>query len=327
LNDQTGEVEPRGFWYDNNTFAGHVLPRLSDSEASGNPARLQALQVGSHVCAFIRQEIRRVIGLTTSAGLGYSKQIAKLVGTTNKPNDQTTFLDVQSSAAAQEYLDPLDLRRLNGFGSKICATIENELASAGAQVTPATTAGEPSEELFTSCITVHHARSSLSQEDFVRLFGRRLGGRLWGLLHGIDDEPVNPTPPFPKQISVEDSYASNPRRRLSLIAEQMEELLVDLLTRLEEELLVPTSIQGPSTTWQRYPTRLSLALRRAWDIPHGRESKSIPFPRFLFDTMSSREARAAKFQRTAGHALLRDVLGVSRSCKEVSVSQVFDVYV
>ncbi len=260
--------------------------------------------------------------MTTSAGLGYSKQIAKLVGTENKPNDQTTFLDYDL-AALQAYLSPMDLRRLNGYGSKIVGEIASELARHGIEFSRETT----SETLHACSITVEQTRTALSHQVFVKLFGDRLGDRLWGLLHAIDDDPVHPTPPFPKQISVEDSYADNPRRQLLLISQQMEEILVDLLTRLEEELLGVLPSSTASGSWLRFPTRISLALRRAWDSPHGRDSKSIPFPRFLFDTKTTREDRAARFMRLAGQYLLRDVLAVSRNPKEGLNDLVFDVYV
>ncbi len=321
----------RGFWYAPGTFHGHVLP-TEHGAVLPCPQTRERLQVASHLCAHIRGQIYEQLGLTTSAGVGTSKQIAKLVGTENKPADQTTFLNVEPGAL-QDFLDPMDIRRLNGFGGKICGVVAEAMVKAGCEDAIAATEGDIANRRERSSNTVKMVRNILDGPSFVRLFGQRLGDRLWGLLRGIDDDPVAPTLPFPKQISVEDSYAMTARRSLRTISQQMEQLVVDLLVRLEEELLDPAHPSGSDgaggggRAWLRYPTRFSLALRRAWDVPGGRDSKSLPFPSFFLDAKTSCEERAGRFQRAAGDALLRDLLGVSRSVREVPDTTVFEIYV
>lgn len=285
---------PRGFWYRPGAMRGHCYP----GEPVGDSLSTQALCVASHLAAFVREQISETIGLSSSAGIAHSKLLAKLIGGLHKPNDQTTFCG--STADVQSYLDALPLRKLNGFGSKVVAKLQERM--------PGVVVDSP---------TVHQARTLLARADFVDTQGLRLGEKLWDLLHGIDDEPVHPSPDYPKTITVEDSYAIDMTRSYATIRKQTRDLVLDLVERLESELF-------EANQWQRYPTTFRMALRLDWNAPGGRDSKSARMPAFVFDRRKTPAERADLLMDKVAVGLLHDLL---RREAVIRDDEDFDVYV
>ena len=362
----TPERHPPGFTYNPSSLPGHVLAPASRPIVPGPSSPdydAQALLVAGHLAGFIRRKIKELIGLTSSAGVARNKLLAKLVASVKKPDAQTTFLAEpvrhgfdhgheydyrdggngdevdKEGEMVQKFLDPLDLRKLNGFGSKTTITLMDDLRAR-------------SIAFETSKLTVLQTRSMFTLADFIRLFKdqAKLGPRLWGLLHGIDEEPVKPNPEYPKQISVEDSYARTMRRPFCKIRDEMEALVRDLLDRLEDELMddpiggdaggtpwcpldkAETKTAGPSPKvepnriWKRYPRQFRLALRLDWDHPGGRDSKSVVMPAFVFDTHRAIADRAGALMNKVGVALLKELLGIKKSEKGEDTDE-FAVYV
>ncbi|KDN46619.1 DNA/RNA polymerase [Tilletiaria anomala UBC 951] len=276
-----------GFWYvaEPDRVPGHVLPSPASNSRQGlglSSALQQAedlyatrLRIGTHLALHLRDMIEREVGLTLSAGVAHCKMAAKMVGAINKPNKQTLWLPVapaaQSAAAGRglgrrdevereaeardallrAFLDPLDIRKVNSFGSAIVQTLEDDIAGKK-RVNPNVAVRDsgtvrqaeqrvegqrpwdaPSDE---RPLTVSLVCSYFDAASFDVLFGERLGQRLWALLQGRDDEPVVPAPEFPAQIGVEDTF---PRGGIAgdEVVRQVQTLALSLLRRLEVELL------------------------------------------------------------------------------------------
>lgn len=54
------------------------------------------LQISSQIASDIREALNKELGITSSAGIAHNKLLAKLIGATHKPNQQTTILPLQS---------------------------------------------------------------------------------------------------------------------------------------------------------------------------------------------------------------------------------------
>lgn len=307
-----------GFWYELGTVSRHLHSESSADLSSTVSAlvtgldvdvaalELLGLSVASHLSAYLREQIAELIGLSSSAGIGHSKLISKLIGGQHKPNDQTTFSG--SEQDLQAYLDPMPARKLNGFGSKIISKLEEYKGAKWAEQ-----------------ITVEQARTWLSLDDFVQVHGERLGHRLWDALHGIDNDSVHPTPDFPKTITVEDSYAIDMSRTYSVIRRQTQELVRHLLRRLQDELTFTDESTG-TKRWIRFPTTFRMALRLGWNDPGGRDSKSARMPAFVFDMHRSIEDRSNMVMDKVAVSLLQDLLGRGKG-STISDHTVFEVYV
>ena len=136
-------------------------------------------------------------------------------------------------------------------------------------------------------LTVGKVRTSTTANDFLTWFGARLGHRLWGLLHGIDDTEVIPTPPFPKQLSVEDSYPDN--STTSSMFHNLGILTKSLVRRLDLDLRI-------GDVYVRFPRTLRLSMRNGRQL--ARESKSARMPVDLFDLAIPTERRVESVGRT-----------------------------
>jgi len=134
------------------------------------------LPTATLVARAIREQIRKELNLTASAGVAPNKFLAKLASDWKKPDG----LFVIQPEEIDAFLLPLSVGRLPGVGK----VNEEKLAKLGIK-----TAGE------LRCLE----RLKLEQE-----FGR-YGVRLYELARGIDENPVVPDRPT-KSISVEDTF-------------------------------------------------------------------------------------------------------------------------
>lgn len=134
------------------------------------------LPTATLVARTIREQIRKELNLTASAGVAPNKFLAKLASDWKKPDG----LFVIQPDKIDAFLIPLAVGRLPGVGK----VNEEKLAKLGIK-----TVGELRSL----------ERSKLEQE-----FGR-YGGRLYELARGIDENPVVPDRPT-QSISVEDTF-------------------------------------------------------------------------------------------------------------------------
>jgi DNA polymerase-4 len=134
------------------------------------------LPTATIVARTIREQIRRELNLTASAGVAPNKFLAKLASDWKKPDG----LFVIQPEEVDAFLLPLPVGRLPGVGK----VNEERLAKLGIK-------------------TVGELRS-LERANLEREFGR-YGVRLYELARGIDENPVLPDRPT-QPISVEDTF-------------------------------------------------------------------------------------------------------------------------
>jgi DNA polymerase-4 len=149
----------------------------------------------------IRGTIFRKTKLTSSAGIGPNKLIAKIASEINKPNGQFEVAPEQ----VPEFMEKLSVRKIWGIGEKT----ERKLEELGAK-----TCGE---------------LQRFSRPELVDLFGK-FGLDLYDLCRGIDHRPVEPDRPR-KSLSTEETFAVD----LTTV-EQCEEKLEDLFQELMGDL-------------------------------------------------------------------------------------------
>jgi len=149
----------------------------------------------------IRGRIFRKTKLTSSAGIGPNKLIAKIASEINKPNGQFEV----ASEQVPEFMEKLPVRKIWGIGEKT----ERKLEELGAK----------------TCSELQR----FSRPELIDLFGK-FGLDLYELCRGIDHRRVEPDRPR-KSLSTEETFAVDLTR-----VEQCEEKLEDLFQELMGDL-------------------------------------------------------------------------------------------
>jgi DNA polymerase IV len=152
----------------------------------------------------IRGTIFRETKLTSSAGIGPNKLIAKIASEMNKPNGQ---FEVKSEEVPR-FTQDLPVRKIWGIGEKT----ERKLQELGVK-----TCGE---------------LQRFSRPALVDLFGK-FGLDLFDLCRGIDNRPLEPDRPR-KSLSTEETFAVD-LTTLEQCEEKLEELFQDLMADLAQK--------------------------------------------------------------------------------------------
>ena len=152
----------------------------------------------------IRSAIFRTTKLTSSAGIGPNKLIAKIASEINKPNGQ---FEVKPEQVA-DFMKDLPVRKIWGIGEKS----ERKLEELGVK-----TCGE---------------LQRFSRPELVNVFGK-FGLELYELCRGIDDRPVEPDRPR-KSLSTEETFAVD-LATLEQCEEKLEELFQDVMADLAQK--------------------------------------------------------------------------------------------
>jgi DNA polymerase-4 len=152
----------------------------------------------------IRGTIFRETKLTSSAGIGPNKLVAKIASEMNKPNGQ---FEVKLEEVPR-FMQDLSVRKIWGIGEKT----ERKLEELGVK-----TCGE---------------LQRFSRPELVDLFGK-FGLDLYDLCRGIDDRPVEPDRPR-KSLSTEETFAVD-LTTLEQCEEKLEELFQDLMADLAQK--------------------------------------------------------------------------------------------
>jgi DNA polymerase IV len=152
----------------------------------------------------IRGMIFRNTKLTSSAGIGPNKLIAKIASEINKPDGQLEITPEQ----VPEFMEKLPVRKIWGIGEKM----EKKLEGLGVK-----TCGE---------------LQRFSRAELVDLFGK-FGLELYDLCRGIDDRPVEPDRPR-KSLSTEETFSID-QTTLEQCEEQMTELFQELMAELAQK--------------------------------------------------------------------------------------------
>ncbi|HYY13202.1 MAG TPA: DNA polymerase IV [Chthoniobacterales bacterium] len=158
--------------------------------------------------AALAQQIRAMIfqatKLTSSAGIGPNKLIAKIASGMKKPNSQVEVRPNEVGA----FVHDLPVRQIWGIGEKTeCKLRELDVKTCG--------------EL-----------QRFSRPDLVDLFGK-FGAELYDLCRGIDERPVEPDRPR-KSLSTEETFAVD-LTTLEQCEEKLEELFEELMADLAQK--------------------------------------------------------------------------------------------
>jgi len=168
---------------------------LDVSDHPGAPAPLAQV---------IRGMIFRKTKLTSSAGIGPNKLIAKIASEMNKPNGQLEVTPEQ----VPEFMDKLPVRKIWGIGEKT----ERKLEELGVK-----TCGE---------------LQCLSRPSLVDHFGK-FGIELYDLCRGLDQRPVEPDRPR-KSLSTEETFSID-LTTLEQCEEKLEELFQEMMADLAQK--------------------------------------------------------------------------------------------
>ena len=152
----------------------------------------------------IRDLIFHKTKLTSSAGIGPNKLIAKIASAMRKPNGQ---LEVTAAEVAG-FMENLPVREIWGIGEKT----ERRLQDLGVR-----TCGE---------------LQRFSRPELVDLFGK-FGSELFDLCRGIDDRPVEPDRPR-KSLSTEETFPSD-LETLEQCEERLGELFQELMAEFAQK--------------------------------------------------------------------------------------------
>ncbi|KAK5660784.1 hypothetical protein OQA88_12151 [Cercophora sp. LCS_1] len=280
----------QGFPFDATSFAGCVQggDNAGAEAALDNPLYMRLL-LASHLAYYLRLKIEDE-GYTTACGIATNKLLAKLVGNVNKPRNQTTLLSLSDNAVFS-FMDSHTLRKVPGIGGKITRILESFVT--GREVDP---------DIYTmECsVTAGQVRTHpplqipAVLENLLNTRGseRGLPGKVWALLHGVDDSEVKPAQNIPTQISIEDTYKG--LNKLPEICREMSLIATSLLQRMHIDLLEEPQTQGPKK-WLAYPKTIRLTTRPYTSPTEGkpynwaRASKSTPLPGFVFNLSMASE--------------------------------------
>ena len=152
----------------------------------------------------IRSAIFRTTKLTSSAGIGPNKLIAKIASEINKPNGQ---FEVQPERIAA-FMMELPVRKIWGIGEKS----EHKLEKLGVK-----TCGELQQ---------------VPRAQLVDVFGK-FGLELYDLCRGFDERPVEPDRPR-KSLSTEETFATD-LTTVEQCEEKLEELFQDVMADLAQK--------------------------------------------------------------------------------------------
>ncbi|KAI9776212.1 MAG: hypothetical protein M1839_000533 [Geoglossum umbratile] len=317
-----------GFSYDATQMPGHTYPATTSElpsptipvpespESSQDGLLRTRLVLASHLARYLRHQLETQKGYTCTSGVSTSKLLAKLVGATNKPNAQTTLLPpYESFTEAREnnvtaFLGAHEVGRIPGIGFKLAQKIRNHVLGQPTISNMGLGYGETNERVLVRDV---RCLPSIGPDTLEKVLGgpgvpQGIGGKIWGLLNGVDDTEVVLARKAPKQISIEDSYL-----RLDTLEEVNRELKMlaeSLIRRMHADLLEedddPNNSGGNTIN---PPASSTLPTETVIDSPAHQPTKKrwIAHPRTLRLTTRPRQLPATDNAR-------RSMTRISRSC-------------
>ncbi|KAI1479459.1 DNA/RNA polymerase [Daldinia eschscholtzii] len=309
----------KGFSFDATQFFGCVEPSVDLKDLMlllDNPLCVRLL-LASHLAGYLRLKLEEDFGYTSSGGISTNKTLAKLAGSVNKPQNQTTLLTLRDDYV-QDFMDGHKLRQIPGIGSRIAQLIEDHVLSI--QTTP----DSRDLEIGTK-VTVREVRQyqSMSPDLLERILDRPgaergSGEKVWNFLHGVDASEVKEASDVPTQISIEDTYMARPLNTPNELMRELRAIATSLVRRMRVDLAVaedhdpssPASQQDgqQQLRWIAYPRTLRLSTfirpKPKSTIPEnlGRRSRSQPLPSFVLNLKDTSIEAVA--ERLTSEALL-----------------------
>ncbi|KXH28213.1 impB/mucB/samB family protein [Colletotrichum simmondsii] len=295
----------KGFLCDLTKVAGCVYGKTPGTGDLNNSAYVRLL-LASHLAFHLRMKVEEDFGFTASVGISTNKLLSKLVGSVNKPRNQTTLMSFDD-AVVTEFMDAHSVRKVPGIGFKTSRALEEKYLAAPL--------GPDDADRETTLLKVYDVRTheQTSLDALEKLLGgpgseRGVGERVWGLLHGVDDTEVKDASDVPSQISIEDTYKG--LESMSQIERELRKISASLIRRMRTDLLTDDnsddSAEPGSQRWIAHPKTLRLSIRQ-WpssDAPQGtswhshpdfqRISRSQPMPNFVFNTKETPDSLAER---------------------------------
>lgn len=309
-----------GFEYDASDVFGPTWP--PDSMPTNQPsdqerAMRSRLVLGSHLARHLRHELEFRQGYTSTVGIATNKVLSKLVGNVNKPKNQTTIIPYETTGASEStvtrFLDTLDIGKIPGIGFKLAQKIRAHVLGRSATFSEGLVYGGTKEDVSVLDVRTHPGMGPEQLEEILSGSNspKGIGGKIWDLIHGIDDTEVGKAKRVPSQISQEDSYMKylhtleQVRTQLYLLAERLiRRMQVDLV---EEDGEDKDETNEPRRRWMAHPRTLRLSTRpRPAPGPDGvrartfqRLSRSTPMPNFVFSLSQPCSALAERLVEEA----------------------------
>lgn len=305
-----------GFTFDATQFHGPTYPRAS-SESVPSAAQLTSgslytrLLVASHLAGYLRSRLEHQMGYTASAGISTSKLLAKMVGSTHKPNNQTSLLppyavapESGTESSLMNFIDAHEIRKIPGIGSKLAHKLRAYVLAFDPDSNDHLPS--PDKKVTVRDIRLFPRMGPVLLEEILGGPGspKDIGMRVWALIYGVDNSQVIGCRDMPTQISVEDSFRrleglENVKKALTLLAASViRRMRIDLTENAKD--LPPHS--KPERTWVAYPRTLRLSTRfRSPEETHvrsfNRTSRSVPLPQFVFNLGENVGALAERLVR------------------------------
>ncbi|KAI0193590.1 impB/mucB/samB family protein [Xylaria flabelliformis] len=290
----------KGFAFDGSAFSGCVQPKAKGTGGVdvNNPLCVR-LMLASHLAGYLRHKLDEDFGYTSSGGISTNKLLAKLAGSVNKPNNQTTLLALGDDDVVREFMDAHSIRKVPGIGSRIAQLIEEYILSR-----PAERRDRESTNVMVGEARTYPGMSADLLEQILNRPGaeRGSGEKVWNFLHGVDPSEVKEASDVPTQISIEDTYMSRPLQTPTEVMRELRALATSLVRRMRVDLtevdLTTTASDAAVPRWLAYPKTLRLSTRTkskqatatsnsATEVPNfSRSSRSAALPTFVFQISS-----------------------------------------
>ncbi len=217
----------------------HVFSSSIEDCVCGCASRIKT---GAYIAFEMRRVLHEELGITSCAGVAHNKLLAKLVGETYKPNQQTYLFPCH----IEEIMASLSkVRKIPGIGHATC----KRLAEVGIETIP----------------QLQNAPTDVLED----IFGAKLSKSMKELCFGIDNSPVVSSGP-PQSISDEDSFAAAKCSSMRDVKFNISKLLDALLKRLENDGRRPHTL------------RLTIRRLGEGDKYLNRESRQCPVPDGVF---------------------------------------------
>ncbi|KAL9618988.1 MAG: hypothetical protein Q9160_006382 [Pyrenula sp. 1 TL-2023] len=268
----------------------------------------QRLVLGSHLAKHLRHRLEAESGYTATVGISTNKLLAKLVGNVNKPQNQTTLVPPYQPGVLEDsnvisFMDGHDIGKVPGIGFKLSQKIRAHLLGRQPAFQQGLVYGGTKEKVSVRDVRLSAGMGPNLLQEVLGGPGseKGIGGRVWGLLNGVDGSEVGKAKSVPSQISIEDSYI-----RLDTIEEVRKQLLT-LSRRLIERMHIDLTEEDEEVAeqlrrWLAHPRTLRLSTRPRPPLnadgtrsrTFKRISRSCPTPSFIFSLSENIDSLAEK---------------------------------
>ena len=311
------EDPTNGFLFDVSHVFGPTFPPRDDNAGEGghqdqfNDLRLR-LTLGSHLARHLRHELESQKGYTATVGIATNKVLSKLVGNVNKPKSQTTIVPPyepvgSALSTVALFMDNHDIGKVPGIGFKLAQKIRARILGRAPEIQDGLVVGWTKESINVGEVRSYPGMGPEMLEDILSGPGSQkgIGGKIWELLHGINNTEVAEAKRVPSQISQEDSYMKylhtfeQVRKQLHLLSERLiRRMHIDLMENDDE-------VEGEGSAprkWLAHPRTLRLTTRPRRPLGQDgvrprtfhRISRSAPMPNFVFSLRETPAALADK---------------------------------